>query len=201
MQKYIQKKAALPNIHEKNIESVATDLDQHARSKLPDGTLKGILAGYDGDIRQHAILMALRWWSDHQSAQTNSNWHPRRSICYALRYAKLQYAEKLKRRDEVPYDPNLDLSATDHPYRLQVHDYPPRVLLEMLDSILSKCLRHGSISPANALIAQFVYAEGRAVTDVANTLGIHRSAVYQQLRRVRIAVRDAAETTDPTFTK
>jgi DNA-directed RNA polymerase specialized sigma subunit len=107
--------------------------------------------------------------------------------------------EKIEHRRESTYHDEWDARITEHPYRLHEHDYPEQSLLRMFEAILNKCASNGTISTSNALVARMVYIESRTLVEVAKTLGVHRSAVSQQLRRVRIAVRDAATTTDPTF--
>lgn len=191
--------AATPHITEQDFGSVAADLDHHAKLKLPDGCLNGILTGFEPDIRQHAVLMTMRWWVDHQTGDSSEDWNVRRSVSYALHFVKLQYIEKIARRRESPHHDELDTRITEHPYRLHEHDYPEHSLLRMFETILSNCLMDGTISTSNALIARMVYIERKTLVEVAKTLGIHRSAVNQQLRRVRLAVRHAATTTDPTF--
>lgn len=191
--------AATPQITEQNLELVAADLDHHAKSKLPDGCLNGILTGYEPDIRQQAVLMALRWWIDHQSGGSPDDWNSRRSVSHALHFTKLQYVEKIEGRREFTYLDEWDVRMTVHPYRLHEHEYPEQSLLRMFETILNKCASNGTISTSNALVARMVYIESRTLVEVAKVLGVHRSAVSQQLRRVRIAVRDAATTTDPTF--
>lgn len=191
--------AATPHITEQDLELVATDLDHHAKSKLRDGCLNGILTGYEPDIRQQAILMAMRWWVDHQTRGASEDWNARCSISHALNFVKLQYAEKIENRRESTYHDEWDTRVIEHPYRLHEHNYPEYSLLCMFEAILNKCVRNGTISTSNALVARMVYIEGRTLVEVAKILGVHRSAVSQQLRRVRIAARDNAQTTDPTF--
>ena len=193
--KYTQ--AAAPQITDKNLELVATDLDYHAKSKLKDGYLGGTLSGHEADIRQDAVLMALRWWLDYKGK--TEEWTSKRSISYALNFVKLQYAEKIKRRSECTYNDQKDTRITEHPYLLHELDYPQQSLLQMFELILGKCLLNGTISKPNALIARMVYIEGKTIDAVAKTLGRHPSAISQQLRRARLAVMQAAKTTDPTF--
>lgn len=142
--------------------------------------------------------MAMRWWLDHH-ADHSDDWNPKRSISYALNFVKLQFLEKIERRQEYTYSDDWDLRSTEHPYRLHIHDYSEESLLRMFDTLLNKCLASGKISNSNALIARMVYIEGMTIGKVARSMGNHRSAVNQQLRRVRLAVRDAAKTTDPIF--
>jgi hypothetical protein len=191
--------AATPHTTEQDLESAAADLDHFAKFKLPDGCLNGILTGYEPDIRQQAVLMALRWWVDHHTGDSPHDWNPRRSVSHALHFTKLQYVEKIEHRRESTYHDEWDARITEHPYRLHEHDYPEQSLLRMFEAILNKCASNGTISTSNALVARMVYIESRTLVEVAKALGVHRSAVSQQLRRVRIAVRDAATTTDPTF--
>lgn len=197
-QKNTRNPAATPHITGPVLELVAANLNHHAKSKLPDGCLNGILTGYEPDIRQQAILMAMRWWVDHQSKGSDT-WHARRSISNALGFVKLQFIEKIELRRESTYHDEWDARITEHPYRLHEHDYPAQSLLQMFETILNRCARNGTISTSNALVARMVYIEGKTLVEVAKTLGVHRSAVSQQLRRVRLAVRDAAQTVDPSF--
>lgn len=192
--KYCQ--ASLPLITQQNIDAAASELNAISNKKLKNGCLSGKLSGYEPDIRQTAILMAMRWWLDHQNRDSDG-WNPKRSMSYALNYAKLQLIEKIERRSESTYNDDWDVRKTEHPYRLHAHDYPEKSLLLMFETILNKCLGSGTISNSNALIARMSYCEGKTLEEIASTLGIHRSAVNQQLRRVRLAVSHEAKTTDP----
>ena len=190
--------AATLQITDKDLELVATDLDHHAKTKLPDGRLSGTLAGYEPDIRQQAVLMALQWWIA-QCPTPVAEWIPQKSISHALRYAKLRQLEQIRRRSECYYDNRKDERVTQHPLSLNEHDYPEHGLLQMLDEVLVTCMNRGSISKSNAVIARMVYIEGRSIKEVASHLGRHTSAIYQQLWRVQKAVKEVTKTTDSTF--
>lgn len=179
--------------------AIAAELIEHANSKLPDGRLGGIITGYEPDIRQEGTLMALRWWVNHQTGGSKEKWNPRLKICTALRYVKLRYIEQAQGRSEWAYVEERDLRSSDHPHCLHEHDYPEHSLLLMFALLVKRCLQSGSISISNTLIARMVYVEGMTIAEVAKSMGIHRSAANQQPRRVRLAVRKAAKTTDPTF--
>jgi len=190
--------AAAPPITQQDIDAVAAELDYLAKAKLKDGCLGGNLSGYEPDIRQTAILMALRWWLNQQHGKPG-DWIPKKSISYALRYSKLRHLERIERRAEYSYDDHTDLRISEHPHRLHESDYPEHSLLCMFETILHKCLKKGSISNSNAVVARMVYFEGQTIETAASAMGRHPSAISQQLRRVRLAVRQAAKTTDPTF--
>lgn len=108
------KPAASPHITEQNLELVAADLDHHAKSKIPEGCLNGILTGYEPDIRQQAVLMALRWWIDHHTSDFPHDWNPRRSVSHALHFTKLQYLEEIERLRESTYHDERDIKSVSH---------------------------------------------------------------------------------------
>ena len=191
---------ATPTITKQDIDNVTKELDDFVKLKLRDGCFKGILTGYEPEVRQQAILIALGWWIKHQQGKPG-DWIPKKSISYALRYAKLRQIELLEKRNEHRYSELIDTRICEHPQRLHPHDYPEHSLLRMLDELITKCLLDRSISNSNAIIARMSYIQGVTIQVIAKSTGISISAVNQQLRRVRHAVRKAAETTDPTFSQ
>lgn len=190
--------AATPPISEQELDAVTVELDELAKSKLRDGCLDGILNGYEPEIRQQAILIALGWWIEHQQGKPG-DWIPKKSISYALRYSKLRQIELIERRNEHSYTELRDTRMCDHPQRLHPHEYPEHSLLRMLDELITKCLLDGSISNSNAVIARMRHMNGMTINEISRAMRISPSAVNQQLRRVSRTIRNAAETTDPTF--
>jgi len=68
-----------------DFESLASDLDQLAKGKLPDGCLDGVLKGQEPEIRQDAVLLALRWFG---KCTNKEEWIPAASIAHALRFQR-----------------------------------------------------------------------------------------------------------------
>ena len=63
--------------------SIAGELDTLARQRLPDRVLQGNLAGYEDEIRQDAILLALSWYLRNRADtqhRVKYPWHSARAL-------------------------------------------------------------------------------------------------------------------------
>jgi predicted DNA-binding protein YlxM (UPF0122 family) len=64
----------------------------------------------------------------------------------------------------------------------------------MLREAIKQAIKRNRISPANAAIASGIIFDGISVKDMALRLGVHRSAIYQHMNRVRREIPDIIDT-------
>lgn len=175
----------LTSLQELNFEAMATELDQLAKTKLPDGCLDGLLRGHEAEIRQDAVLLSLRWFARNLN---QGGWISARSLAYALRYIKMRYARDLSKKLNslviVGADPTLlDLIAmeshTERPMSTRSH------ASAMVLQAIAQAKQSGRISATNADIVLMVLEDGQTVAQVAEKRQLTRGAVYQQINRVR----------------
>ena len=188
-----------------DLDQFGLELDTLARISLRDGVLRGILQGHEEEVRQEAIILVLKWFFRHttepqtfKSEITQSVWHTPRALANALKIAKLRYLEYLS-KDANLMEP-LDEGNGGwvlHPSDLLPHEWPESVTLEFIQKGIQMAVKLGCISPANACIGSLILVEQMPVAEVAKRLGVHRSAVYQQLRRVLKALPAVIDNIDP----
>lgn len=171
---------------EVNFESLASQLDLLAKGQLPDGCLDGVLRAQEPEIRQDAILLALRWFAKCTSKE---EWNPAASIAYALRYIKLRYARRLSKRpehvqmDEELTPASLTLANPDtHPLSGRPH------ATHMAIQAIHQATQRGSISTSNAAIVLMVLQDGHAVSTIARKLKLTSGAIHYHLNQVRAAL-------------
>ncbi len=174
------------NAKEVDFESLAYQLDQLAKGKLPDGCLDGVLRAQEPEIRQDGVLLALRWFG---RCAAKDQWVPAASIAHALRFSKLRYARRLSKHPEyVPLDeeisplslilanPDADL-ISERPHAAQ-----------MAIQAIHQATQHRRISMSNAAIALMVLQDGQSIGAIAKKLNLSRGAIHQQINRVRAAL-------------
>jgi DNA-directed RNA polymerase specialized sigma24 family protein len=174
------------NAKELGFEFLASKLDQIAKDKLPDGCLDGVLRDQEPEIRQDAVLLALRWYV--QSAN-KEEWIATRSLAYALRFIKLRYARRLSKQpehvqlDEDAIPVSLVLANPDtHPMSRRLH------ATHMAVQAIHQATQHRRISMSNAAIALMVLQDGQSIGAIAKKLNLSRGAIHQQINRVRAAL-------------
>lgn len=166
-----------------SIEALASDLDQLAKAKLPDGCLHGILKGQEPEIRQDGVLLALRWFG---KCTSNETWVPAASIAHALRFTKLRYARRLSKHlghiqineEIIPTSLALDSHDTT-PLSAKPH------AAQMAIQAIHKATQHGRISTSNAAIVLMILEDGQTVSTMAAKLKLTRGAIYHHLNQVR----------------
>ncbi|MFN4874182.1 MAG: hypothetical protein ACK40T_09165 [Akkermansiaceae bacterium] len=163
-------------------EAMATELDQIAKNKLPDGCLNGLLKGKEADIRQDALILALRWFGRDPS---DKSWIPSRSMAYALRYIKMRYARDLAKQQTVSieYPELLDVIASEAKSEGLVSQSSHAHAMVL--SAIKQAIRSGRISSTNATIVLMILNDGQSTSEIAKNLKVTRGAVYQQIKRVR----------------
>lgn len=177
-----------------HLETMARELSLVANRKLRNGCLDGCIRGYEDEIRQDAILLALRWQvrglsNGGASAPKGADWNPCRDIARALHFTKLRYLTRLKPKDGSP---NVMLEATittKHPACIDDNELPAAHRVEMVREGIAEAVRKGHISPENACVTELVLCDGTPVAEAAGRLGCHRSAIYQHLTRTRPVLR------------
>ncbi len=165
-----------------NFESLASHLDLLAKDKLPDGCLDGVLRAQEPEIRQDAVLLALRWFG---SCASKEEWVPAASIAHALRFTKLRYARRLSKR---PAHVQMDEELTPVSLILVNPDTQPLSgrphATHMALEALHKATMGGRISTSNAAIVLMVLRDRHSVSQIAKNLNLTRGAVHYHLNRV-----------------
>jgi hypothetical protein len=172
-----------------DLEKVAHDLLKLAKSRLPSGAMRGILAGFEDDVRQEAVLLALSWYRRKLEMKSMLDWNAAQAICAALRYCKLDLIGKIKREQQA----KRDFMIHQEPFgedAMHVEKWSPAEVQSALGKAIRQALKQGSISHVNASIAMSVYIEQIPVIALADQLQMTRGAIYQHLKRVRLAIPD-----------
>jgi hypothetical protein len=168
-----------------DFESLASQLDQLAKGKLPDGCLDGVLRGQEPEIRQDAVLLALQWFG---RCASKDEWVPAASVAHALRFIKLRYARRLSRRpehvhlDEEIVPVSLVLANPDTPMSGRPH------ATHMAVQAIHRATQRGSISTSNAAIVLMVLQDGHAVSTIARKLKVTSGAIHYHINQVRAAL-------------
>jgi hypothetical protein len=171
---------------EVDFESLASQLDLLAKGKLPDGCLDGVLRAHEPEIRQDAILLALRWFGKCTSKE---EWNPAASIAYALRYIKLRYA---RRRSRCPEHVQLDDEVTPVSLILASPNTNPMSgrphAAHMAIQAIHQATQGGRISTSNAAIVLMVLQDGQPVSSIAKKLKLTSGAIHYHINQVRAAL-------------
>lgn len=72
-----------------------------------------------------------------------------------------------------------------HPALRHPHAWPPDIKAHLIMQSVITAVHHGKLSVANATIVSMISEHGMTAEEVAAASGITRSAVYQQIDRVR----------------
>lgn len=195
----------LPCKHnEQNLDDLATELECLARKSLRDGVLNGPLAGQEDEIRNDAVLLALKWFinSSHPAVPTNiekhvPTWHAPRALAHALKIVKMRLARSLTKGtlETVPIN-ETNGGSTPHPSDLTPKEWPAAIAQEVLCRGISRAAKSGLISQANACIARLVYLDDIPISQVAIRRGVHRSAISQQIWKVKRVLPNILETVE-----
>ncbi len=172
-----------------DLESVAEELVDLARTQLPSGVMKGVLKGSEDDIRQEAILLALKWYIRHRAGNPThgkSDWNPVQAICAALRFRKLDTIKRHAKEQKVRRALTIQQQRMNHESAYE--EWSPAEIREVLKKSIQQALKAGRISHANASVAIQVYLDSVTVQELANQLGRSKSSIHQHLTRVRKAI-------------
>jgi hypothetical protein len=177
-----------------NLEDIAKQLDELARQKLRDGCLGGLLSGYEPEIRQDSILMVLDWYirehtpDGHYQFEGNE-WNVPKSLAIAMKYTRLRYIDKISKQP-IGTQPasESELGVIKHPVDECQHEWPEHRARALVQEGIVLALSRGQISHSNAVVARMVFCKGEAAAVIAKHLGVHRSAIYQHIRKVTDAI-------------
>jgi len=171
---------------ELDFESLASQLDQLAQGKLPDGCLDDVLRAQEPEIRQDAILLALRWYG---KCTNKDEWVPAASIAHALRFIKFRYARRLSKRPEhVQLDEELAPASSvlanpdTHPLSGRPHATQMAILA------IHQATQRGSISTSNAAVVLMILQDGHAVSTIAQRLKLTNGGIRYHINQVRAAL-------------
>lgn len=182
-------------LNDSDLEMIANDLTALASRHLPDNVLGGVLRGLEPDIRQDAVLLAMRWHAARREKAAAGRppaepWVPARAVCAALRYTKLRHARE--QQAELRARQSLAVAEKAGQASRPVPGYdeprPIGVLADLLRRAIRAALETGQLSTANASVAWRVFVDRIPARELAEQLGVHRSAIYQHLSRVRRVV-------------
>lgn len=182
---------------EKELNRTAEELDVLARMRLPDRVLRGILTGYEDDIRQNAIVLALGWYLRQQTDpefHPEYPWHAPRAIAAALRIQRRDHIRSLKGESEgLRSLPAESLGTPLHPSMIRICDWPSSAKQSVIRVAIRIALRDGRVSTINAAVGIGLLVEGISAKEMAKRRNISPSAIYQHLGRVRRAIPDIIE--------
>jgi len=172
-----------------NLNRMAEELNTLARGRLPNNIFQGVLSGYEDEIRQDAMLLALSWYLRHQADpayRQNYPWHAPRAIAAALRIRKRDWLKALKRNpDACTAAPVEGATTSHHPVMMRPCDWSASTMQTMVKDAIRIAHKTGRISIVNAAVALEVLIEEISAEEIAKRMGFSRSAVYQHLGRVR----------------
>jgi len=173
---------------------LAAEIEWECRQRMRDGCLNGLLHGHEDEIRQSACLLLLRRFlagnhklnaSFEECNRTTLSIELSKSIFAALRYSKLQLARRLSveasRRVELD---EFHQGITLHSSQRSFFALPEDTRRELVLAAVRIAEDRGRITEANASIAREII-DGANVSDIAERLQISRTAVYQQITRLK----------------
>lgn len=188
--------------NEQNLDDLAAELDCLARKSLRDGVLKGVLSGQEYEIRNDAVLLALQWFVRTSNPAMPNNieklvpiWHAPRALAHALKIVKMRLARSLTKGTlETVLINETNGGSTPHPSDLTPKEWPAAIAREVLCRGIRLAAKSGLISQANACIARMVYLDDMPISQIAIRRGVHRSAVSQQIWKVKRVLPEILET-------
>ena len=185
-----------------NLDDLADELDGLARKSLRDGVLKGPLSGQESEIRNEAVILALQWFVRDADPAMPTNiekpvpiWYAPRALAHALKIVKMRLVRSLTKGtlETVPIN-ETNGGSTPHPSDLTPKEWPAAIAQEVLCRGICLAAKSGLISHANACIARLVYLDDMPISQVAIRRGVHRSAVSQQIWKVKRVLPEILET-------
>ena len=179
----------------KNLSNLAVAIENECRLRPRDGGLRGLLQGQEAEIRQIACLNLLRNFllgnrrlidATSEGNESSISLELSKSVFAALRFSRLQLARRLSleasRRVEF-----RESHGGECPHSSQ-HSFfalPEDIRRELTLASVRIAVERGVLSKSNASIAHMIVAEGLSVSKIAERPSLSRSAVYQQIRRIK----------------
>lgn len=190
------------NHNGQNLDDLADELDALARKSLRDGVLKGPLSGQESEIRNEAVILALQWFVRNTDPAMPTNieklvpiWYAPRALAHALKIVKMRLARSLTKGTlETVLINETNGGSTPHPSDLTPKEWPAAIAQEVLCRGINLAAKCGRISHANACVARLVFLDDMPISQVAIRRGVHRSAVSQQIWKVKRVLPEILET-------
>ena len=187
------------NNHEM-LDRFAREAMMACRRRLPEGRLTGVLKGRENDIRQDAIEMLFERYlrgnkalavatdaRDAESVERSLNASIVACVFFSLRrHTRKACAEAA---NHVPI--HTVIPPPSCPPILENPETRAANEATLKSRTLVNALNAGSITPRNYRIAAMAIDHGVPVKRIAEIEGVSLSAIYQQLRRIGPALREA----------
>jgi hypothetical protein len=177
------------------LSNLAVAIENECRQRLADGSLSGLLQGQEAEIRQIACLNLLRNFlkgnrrlidATAEGTESIVSIELTKSVFAALRFSKLQLARSLyldaSRRVEFRESHG---GTCPHPSHHSFFALPEDIRRQLVLASVRIAVERGVLSKSNASIARMIVVEGLSASKIAERLSLSRSAVYQQIRRIK----------------
>jgi len=179
----------------KTLSSLAVAIENECRLRLRDGSLRGLLQSQEAEIRQVACLNLLRNFlqgnrrlidATAEGNESSISIELSKSVFAALRFSKLQLARSLslEASRSVEFRESHG-GACQHPSQSHFFGLPQEIRRELTLASVRIAVERGVLSKSNASIARMIVVEGLSASKIAETLSLSRSAVYQQITRIK----------------
>lgn len=186
------------------LEAIAKKMDEICKRRLRDGVIRsGVLKGMEPEIRQEALIMSVGGFlqrnpdyvdarQKHDDAATRSSME--KCMAISLSIVKTRIASRLTHEQERTKQlTEVNGGTGQHPSQTQPCDWSPDMKSIVIMRSVAKVVHQGKLSVSNASIVSMICEHGMAVEEVAKAARITRSAVYQQINRVRRVIPDIIE--------
>lgn len=179
------------------LNMLASELHALLWGRLPNRSLRGILAGKEPEIRQDALLLLVNRYlfgnrrlihATHGGDYDLVESQLLRSVSAALKYSLRRHrhlrAEESKRWVQLS-DDKAEFGSLPHRSELPLHSLPYPVLLELALETLKLAVEQRLLSPESAGITETMLKEGLSQAKMARRMGCSRAALNQRLAPVR----------------
>ena len=184
-----------------NMDQIAAELDLICRNRLRNGAIPdGVLFGMEPAIRQQALIKAMGGFlqncPDYIAAGKSGDKMAlqeamKKCVAIAMKYAKANIAEELNARPYHYAELNeCNGGSCQHPSQMSPTTWPADVMAKMVMTAVSRAVREGKLSHANAGIVDMVCVQGLRVREIARILRVSPPAISQHLRQVKKVIPD-----------
>lgn len=195
-----------------DLEQVAIKLDAIARRRFPDGVIQqGVLHGHEAEIRQESLILAVGGFLQRNIGyQLAVAAKDQDAICSAMERCMAIALSIVKRRMASILNRELGKAkpiteenggTCEHPAQHQPDAWPPDIKAVVIMRSVMSAVNQGKLSVSNATIVYMICERGMAVEQVAQAAGITRSAVYQQINRVRRVIPEIIDQSESPMIK
>jgi hypothetical protein len=196
--------AKLRNDQVDELEVIAKRMDEISRRRLPDGVIRcGVLKGMEPEVRQEALIISVggylqkntdyidaRQKNDDAAIQSSMEKCMAITLCNVKKRIASQLTHERARTKELTEENG---GTGQHPSQTKPCDWLPDVKTVMIMRSVAKAVNQGKLSVPNALIMHMICERGMGVHDVAIVAGITKSAVYQQVWRIKRVLPEVME--------